>query len=905
MKNGFTLIEILVAMFFLAIAVIAIVGVSVLSTRSSLRVEKKVVAQAMVNDAIEGLHALSYDRVGIVPTGAILQANPALPYGSVEYAQEVVKNQQTYSVITSIIPIDDPENGTVSGILDFTTADYKSIRVEVRPKLGGTSNGSPIVSAVTTIANWPPAACTPGDPTACSTGLSDTPPSFTFETKEQIRTFINSLGIYTSIPENVPIQEGLLYYDTATKNKICDLKGYTSVGTDTSGTHTIGSRYFDTKWNSATNNFETNLSGSGSSIHIEKLTCTSPKPVASCSYPVACPASGRCSDAYLKRGFNPAGVQYQSTCKSSADCSAGYTCNSGSGICEVASPQKYQFATSEDPQVSGTASDCTKKYPPGGGWEFRSRQTLLCANGICNRDVCLWRKPVTGDRQYYFKRGPGTSTCSATDSAVSGSTLISSGCANPSTACPAYDGSTGKTTKADYCFYEKVASPAAMDLTLRSVEQQGVISETNSANCATFNPFGGAISAENINATITIDEVYNTNSGDTLPNSYFGNGDVRASGEEFPLIVGGNAITDPVLPGEVPGISVQRFKGFLFISINSDSTSGAEGARGTITIEGSTFTSMLTGTTIEGLENTSGHPAQLGNISRDEAIITSPTQLKFTFTAGPDRDGFLLFYPVYPSAPPVINPSRVCVSDGPTRSSCKSDLCLWRNTNQCLLPATTCTRIEYDASKGTLPEDQGWTKNVTPATLGLSASTSVSTDAASGKKFIRLVDYSASGYIDYSYAALNPSAIMDQDWTYEITMRPQEANPGPLAVGPIQFIVADGLKYLGAVVESTKIGALGTSSSPYSYAASSSNTPSGFVDYKITYRKYGAGVTDDAYDISINGASPSSLVGIGRGASYAPGSGDFSQGLLFGFGFAPSQGVVDVSKVVFTSGSCV
>ncbi len=909
-EGGFTLVELLIAIFFLLVAVIGIVGVSVLTTRTSFQVERKVISQSIANSTIEKLHALSYSEVGAVPSGATLLENGSLPYGSVEYQETIHQNGQDYIVTTDVIPIDDPANGTLSGLATITTADYKNIRVQVTPSAalaGGQDLG--VVSAVTTISNWPPQACVPGDPTACSVSTTPMQPNFVFENPGQMRSFVNSLGQFALIPTTVGSNEGVFAPDTATEQKLCDLKGYSTVTGVTQETPTQLGVYVDKRWDSSTNTFVTVPVQDQPNPHLATLECGDPKTQATCSYPIACPASGKCSDAYLERGYTPTGSVYSSTCKSSADCASGYVCNTGSGLCEVPSSAKYQYATSEDPKVAGQASDCTTKYPPGGGWTLRDREALACSGGVCNRDICLWRKPVSDDRQYYFKEWPGTSACSASDSAVSGSTLISSGCADPNSSCPAYDPATGKTTKADYCFYEKLGSPAASDLTL--THQAGTTSEP--AYCASVNPYGGPAPSQNVTATITISDVYNTKDGDTTPTIYFGtmsgffNYGLTSipSGQSFDLVKNGTVVTDPYLPGEVPGISVQRRPGYIIISIDSDKTDGQEGAKGTITINGSTFTSMLTSTQIIGLENTSGEPAELGSISRDEAVITSPTEAKFTFTAGPDRDNFALFFPTNAGQPNVANPSRACVDGGTSGAPCVSDICLWRNANQCSLPVTSCTIAQYNAAKNTLPESQGWVKNVTPSAPGLDVS-AIQTDAPSGKKYFTMTDQNSSGFLDYTYPGIDESLLIDQDWTYEATVRVRTGDPQPLAIGPFQTLVAGGMKYINAIFETGKIGAMGTSASPYAYAVSANqDTATSFATYTISHHKHSAGVFDDAYDISVNGTPVPDLTGIRRSESYTPGSGEFSQGVLFGFPFAPSQGSVDVSSVLFKSGLCL
>ena len=240
-------------------------------------------------------------------------------------------------------------------------------------------------------------------------------------------------------------------------------------------------------------------------------------------------------------------------------------------------------------------------------------------------------------------------------------------------------------------------------------------------------------------------------------------------------------------------------------------------------------------------------------------------------------------------------PDRACVSVG---SNCGSDICLWKNV--CPLPSNVCTIVEYDASKGTLPEAQGWTKNDTTSSSTSVVSHFLSSDTP---KHITLTDHSGTGYVDYTYPSIDPSVLMDQNWTYEITMRTQEGNKDPLAVGPIALIVSDGLKYISTLFEQALIGPLSIAASPYAYITSkAATTTDGFHTYTITADKSGAGVSDDSYDISIDGVAV--LSDIRRSDGYVPGTGDFNQGLLFGMWSSSAKGSVDVSRVLFKTANC-
>src|SRR5688572_18524935 len=107
MSKGFTLMEVLIAMFLFVVATIAIVGVSVLVSKTTFKVEKQVVAQAIANDTIEILHGLPYAKVHLVPSGATIQSNSAInAKGGIEYKQIILQDQQEYVVVVDVLPED-------------------------------------------------------------------------------------------------------------------------------------------------------------------------------------------------------------------------------------------------------------------------------------------------------------------------------------------------------------------------------------------------------------------------------------------------------------------------------------------------------------------------------------------------------------------------------------------------------------------------------------------------------------------------------------------------------------------------------------------------------------------------------------------------------------------------------
>lgn len=123
--GGFSLIELVVGIFFLGIVTIAIVGLTTLGTRLAVESERQTVAQALVNEQIEYTRSLPYEEVGFT------DASGDEPDGLLIRVQTVTRNQQSYGVTFAIELLDDEGNALLpSGGLQEPNADYKRVRVE-------------------------------------------------------------------------------------------------------------------------------------------------------------------------------------------------------------------------------------------------------------------------------------------------------------------------------------------------------------------------------------------------------------------------------------------------------------------------------------------------------------------------------------------------------------------------------------------------------------------------------------------------------------------------------------------------------------------------------------------------------------------------------------------------------
>jgi|CZCB01.1.fsa_nt_gi prepilin-type N-terminal cleavage/methylation domain-containing protein len=124
-EAGFTLVEILVALFILAIIITALASSFVLATRITDENRLEMMAVSLANEAVEEIRSLEFSEIGTLggdPAGDIPQ-----------YRVENI-NGVEFDIYT-MINWEEQEDGFIGGNLSW---DYKSIRVTVAPRnLGG------------------------------------------------------------------------------------------------------------------------------------------------------------------------------------------------------------------------------------------------------------------------------------------------------------------------------------------------------------------------------------------------------------------------------------------------------------------------------------------------------------------------------------------------------------------------------------------------------------------------------------------------------------------------------------------------------------------------------------------------------------------------------------------------
>lgn len=117
--RGFTLIEVLIVAFVLSVVTLAITGLSLVITRSSIESERETVAQGLLNEKLENLRA-AYNELGY----EVIAYTDESALGMVKRQETVTRNNLDYEVVGHIILIDDPANGT--GTTDFAQVLYKA-----------------------------------------------------------------------------------------------------------------------------------------------------------------------------------------------------------------------------------------------------------------------------------------------------------------------------------------------------------------------------------------------------------------------------------------------------------------------------------------------------------------------------------------------------------------------------------------------------------------------------------------------------------------------------------------------------------------------------------------------------------------------------------------------------------
>ncbi len=123
-KAGFSLLEVMISIFIITIAFLSFYTVSNFGTRYIIEAKNRLAATAFVNEKMEIIRNLAYDKVGT-------QGSIDIP-GNLPQEENVTANGRTYQVSIAVRYFDDPMDGTVSSTpADLIPNDYKIVEVNV------------------------------------------------------------------------------------------------------------------------------------------------------------------------------------------------------------------------------------------------------------------------------------------------------------------------------------------------------------------------------------------------------------------------------------------------------------------------------------------------------------------------------------------------------------------------------------------------------------------------------------------------------------------------------------------------------------------------------------------------------------------------------------------------------
>src|SRR3989344_8620406 len=122
-QKGFTLVEMLVgSAVFVVVALAAYQAFGVLMD-FTLSARIKVAATELANERFEIIRNLPYNDVGIVA---------GLPVGKIVRVQNIIRDNYSFTVQTTIRSVDDPFDGKIeSNPTDTSPADYKLVDLDI------------------------------------------------------------------------------------------------------------------------------------------------------------------------------------------------------------------------------------------------------------------------------------------------------------------------------------------------------------------------------------------------------------------------------------------------------------------------------------------------------------------------------------------------------------------------------------------------------------------------------------------------------------------------------------------------------------------------------------------------------------------------------------------------------
>ncbi|EKD46431.1 MAG: hypothetical protein ACD_67C00238G0004 [uncultured bacterium] len=123
-KRGFSLVEVLVVMFIVAIAFTSFYSVATVGTKYIIESKNRLGAVALANEKMEIVRNLAYENIG---TQESIEVE-----GNILKEEQVVANGRSYDILTAVRYIDDPMDGTADvPPIDAIPNDYKIVDITV------------------------------------------------------------------------------------------------------------------------------------------------------------------------------------------------------------------------------------------------------------------------------------------------------------------------------------------------------------------------------------------------------------------------------------------------------------------------------------------------------------------------------------------------------------------------------------------------------------------------------------------------------------------------------------------------------------------------------------------------------------------------------------------------------
>ena len=165
---GFTLMEVMVSIFVLGVATVAVTGLAVTGVRTSFESERQTIALSLVNGEAESVKAMSYFEIGYA------DATGTEPDGTLHRQETVTRNGLSYTLTRTIELVDDSANGTLpAGSLTEASADYKRVNIKAAwLTAGGSPRDVSVVVTVTPQLNCAVGNAGSGGGQACTAGAA-------------------------------------------------------------------------------------------------------------------------------------------------------------------------------------------------------------------------------------------------------------------------------------------------------------------------------------------------------------------------------------------------------------------------------------------------------------------------------------------------------------------------------------------------------------------------------------------------------------------------------------------------------------------------------------------------------------------------------------------------------------